>query len=82
MGDFMKKVVLLLLAFGLAISPAVAADKNKPKNITNEEAEKIDPNEARGRILRDGLPLILPSWAQPIYFNYFYKNPNERGKKK
>jgi hypothetical protein len=58
----MKKVVLLLLAAAIAATPAVAATKKKAK-------KDIDPNEASLRLVKNGLPLILPFWAMPIYFN-------------
>ena len=66
----MKKFALLLVALAVAVSPATAATKKKQKEkvITNEAAQKMDPNEASGRFLRDALPLALPSWAIPIYF--------------
>ena len=57
----MKKIVLLLFAMAVAISPAAAASKKKAKKET-------DPNEASWRLVKDSFPLVLPSWALPVYF--------------
>jgi hypothetical protein len=63
----MKKIALLLVAAALAAAPAAAGAKHK------KAAKKPDDTFAKqsantARILRDGLPLVLPSWAVPIYF--------------
>jgi hypothetical protein len=65
----MKKFVLFLSIAALAASPALA--KTKPqKNKKLTEAEEIAQQHANTlRLLRDGLPLILPSWVLPVYFN-------------
>ena len=65
----MKKIVLWLGIAALAVSPAVAKTKpQKPKQTT--EAEEIaKQHENTLRLLRDGLPLVLPSWLLPVYFN-------------
>jgi len=72
----MKKIALLLLAVALAFSPAVAASKKK------EKTKEYNSNEASWRFVKDGFPLVLPTWALPIYFNYFHKKPDDKGKKK
>ena len=59
----MKKFALVLFAAALAASPAAAAGKKKKPDDT---FAKQSANTAR--ILRDGLPLVLPSWALPVYF--------------
>ena len=33
--------------------------------MTPEEAQR----DASWRLMKDGLPLILPSWAMPLYFH-------------
>ena len=65
----MKKIVLFLGIALLAVSPALAKSKaQKPKPMT--EAEQIAQQHANTlRILREGLPLVLPSWLLPVYFN-------------
>jgi hypothetical protein len=63
----MKKVVMLLLATAIAAVPAVAMaakKKHPPKEKTIAEL-----NEPGMRVLKNGLPLILPTWAMPIYFS-------------
>jgi hypothetical protein len=64
----MKKIVLLLLVAVVAASPAGAATKKKGKTTATATAQKSDPNEASWRLVKDSLPLVLPSWALPIYF--------------
>ena len=60
----MKKIALLLALAAFAAAPAAAAEK-KAKQEENVFAKQ---NANTARILRDGLPLVLPSWAVPIYF--------------
>ncbi len=73
----MKKVVILLAAAAFAVTPAVAASKQKSKEA--KEAEEIaKQHDNTLRALRDGLPLILPSWSLPVYFGM---NLDETGKK-
>lgn len=59
-------VILLLVISAFAVSPATAASKQKSKQTT--EAEEI-AKQHDNRALHDGLPLILPTWSLPIYFN-------------
>lgn len=66
----MKKLILVLVAAALAASPALAATKTK-KKMTKQEAEAAEiakQNDNTRRLLRDGLPLVLPSWSLPIFF--------------
>ena len=56
----MKKIVLLVVAAVLAVSPAMAKKANVKK--------ETDPNEASWRLVKASAPLVLPSWALPIYF--------------
>jgi hypothetical protein len=63
----MKKIIILFAAMAFAVSPAVAASKQKAKEA--KEAEEIaKQHDNTLRALRDGLPLVLPSWSLPIYF--------------
>ncbi len=58
----MKKIAFVLVALALAISPAMAVKKK------TEKAQKTNPNEASLRLVRDALPLVLPTWSLPIFF--------------
>ena len=62
----MKKVALLLVA-ALVTSPAFAAKKKMTKEEI-EAAEIAKQHDNTLRALRDGLPLILPSWSLPVFF--------------
>lgn len=66
--QIMKKIVLALLVAAFAASPAAAASKKKtkPYGMTYEQAMKA--NQQSWEIVKQGLPLVLPSWAIPIYF--------------
>ena len=70
----MKKLVSLLVVAAFAASPAAAASKHKKSEQTAEakqaaEAEDIaKQHDNTLRALRDGLPLVLPSWSLPIFF--------------
>jgi len=68
----MKKIVLLIALAALAATPAVAASKKKPapknpQQMTYDEA--MEYNKKNLGLIVEGLPLILPSWAVPIYFS-------------
>jgi hypothetical protein len=64
----MKKIALALLAVAVAVSPAAAASKKKGKTVAAAAAQPSDPNANTWKLLKDGMPLVLPSWALPIYF--------------
>lgn len=76
----MKKVVMLLLATAIAALPAVAmaAKKKQPP----KEKTVAELNEPGMRLLKNGLPLILPTWAMPIYFSTQEADKKEHHKKK
>jgi hypothetical protein len=61
----MRKIAFLLLAAAFIATPAVAASKKKEPKMTEAEAQR----DASWRFVRDGFPLVLPSWAMPIYFH-------------
>lgn len=80
----MKKIVLLLAAAAIAVSPALAATKHK-KKMTKEEAEAADiaqQHDNSRRFARDALPLLLPSWAMPIFFGMHMDEKLKEGDKK
>jgi len=65
----MKTFASLLIAAAIAAAPAAAATKHK--KMTKEEAEAADiaqQHDNTRRAIRDGLPLILPTWSLPIFF--------------
>jgi hypothetical protein len=65
----MKKIALALLVAAFAVSPAAAAKKHKAMTAQEKaNAKAMEVNYNSWRIIRDGAPLILPSWAIPIYF--------------
>ncbi len=84
-GVSMKSIFLLLVISVFAISPATAASKQKSKQATEaDEIAKQHDNTLRA--LRDGLPLILPSWSLPVYFGAHMdekaKEPQKTAKQK
>src|SRR5689334_21256033 len=84
-GGHMKKIVILLAAMTFAVSPAIGASKKKSQEA--KEADEITKQHDNTlRALRDGLPLILPSWSLPIYFGTHMdetgKKPEKTAKKK
>ena len=65
----MKKLVLLLAAAAIAASPAVAATKHKKSKETLEAESIAQQHDNTKRLLVDLVPLVLPTWSLPIYFN-------------
>jgi hypothetical protein len=79
----MKKIALALLVAAFAASPAAAAKKHKAMTAQEKaNAKAMEVNYQSWRIVRDGAPLILPTWAQAIYFSTMYKDPDTAGTKK
>ncbi len=74
----MKSIYLLLvLSAFMRISPAAAARQAEIETATEaEEIAKQHDNTLRA--LRDGLPLILPTWSLPVYFGL---NKDEKAEK-
>jgi len=64
----MKKIALLLVVAAFAASPAAAASKHKKAAPKQEESVFQKQSQNTLRILRDGAPLVLPSYVLPIYF--------------
>jgi len=73
----MKKFALLLVVAAIAVAPAAAEAKTKAKKMAADSAQKSDPNDAGLRLVRDGLPLVLPTWSLPIYFS-MHKEPEKK----
>lgn len=72
----MKKIALLIALGAFAATPAVA----QKKQMTHEEA--MEYNKRNLSLIVKGLPLILPSWATPIYFGMVHDDEPKGGKKK
>jgi hypothetical protein len=66
-GGSVRKLALLLAAAAIAVTPAAIAANKKPEEKKTTTFEKQSNNTLR--LLKNGLPLILPSWALPLYFN-------------
>jgi hypothetical protein len=62
----MKKIVLMLAAAAIIAVPANAATKHKKAKPEESVFAKQSANTLR--ILKNGMPLILPSWLLPVYF--------------
>jgi hypothetical protein len=67
-GAYMKKVFLLFVVAAFAVSPAMAATKQKKSKQAAEAEDIAKQHDNTLRALRDGLPLVLPSWSLPFYF--------------
>ncbi len=68
----MRKIVLVLGIAALAVAPAVAKTKAEKAKEAAQAAEAADIAQQHAntlKLLRNGLPLILPSWLLPVYFN-------------
>lgn len=76
----MKKFALLLAVAAVATTPAVAASKHKKAQQQESVFAKQSANTMR--ILRDGAPLVLPSWALPFYFGMGMDTSGRHKKKK
>ena len=61
----MKKIALLLIVACFVAAPAAAAPKKKM--LTYEQA--MEQNRKSWELVKEGLPLALPTWALPIYFS-------------
>jgi hypothetical protein len=78
-GGTMKRISLLL-AF-LAIFTAVpAAAEPQQKMLTYEEA--MEQNRKSLKLVKEGLPLVLPTWALPFYFTMIKQPDDPKQKKK
>jgi hypothetical protein len=65
----MRKIALFVALAMIAASPAMAAQKKSMKS-ADPQANMTDAqkqNDNSYRLMRDSLPMWLPSWAQPIY---------------
>ncbi len=58
----MKKAVFLAAVAAFAVAPAAAG----AKEMTREEA--MAQNQKSWELVKQGLPLVLPTWSLPLYF--------------
>jgi len=63
----MKKIALFVALAMIAASPAMAAKKKKAVAKQAEMPEWQKQNDNSYRLVRDSLPMWLPTWAQPLY---------------
>jgi cell division septation protein DedD len=78
-GGIMKKLAFLLVAAAVAVSPVMADAKAKKSKEAAEAEDIARQHDNTKRALIDSLPLWLPTWSLPVYFNM---NKNEPEKKK
>ncbi len=79
----MKKIALALLVAAFAAAPAAAASKHKKMTAQEKaNAKAMEVNAQSWRIVRDGAPLILPTWAQVIYFTMYADDKTAKKKRK
>ena len=76
----MKKIIVLLAFSAFVAAPATAATKQKSKQATEAE-ETARQHDNTLRALRDGLPLILPSWSLPVYFGMHMDGTDQKSEK-
>ena len=70
----MKKTVLFVALAAFAASPALAAPKKKQPAepaMTKEQQQ----NDASWRLVKGAFPIVLPSWAQPVYHGMVNMEP-------
>jgi hypothetical protein len=63
----MRKIALFVALTMIAASPATAAQKKAKRTAEPAVPAWQQQNENSYRLVRDSLPMWLPSWAQPIY---------------
>ena len=78
----MKKLAFLFVAAAVAVSPAIADAKAKKSKQATEAEEIAKQHDNTLRALRDSLPLWLPTWSLPVYFNMNKDEPVKKKKQK
>jgi hypothetical protein len=81
-GGMMKKLVFMLAAAALAISPVIAAAKEKKSKEQLEAEDIAKQHDNTWRAVKDSLPLWLPSWSLPVYFTMNKDDHDKKDKKK
>jgi hypothetical protein len=78
----MKKLAFLLVAAAVAVSPVIAAAKEKKSKQTAEAEDIARQHDNTWRAVKDSLPLWLPTWSLPVYFNMNKDEPEKKKKQK
>lgn len=81
MGGIMKKLAFLFVAAAVAVSPAIADAKVKKSKEAAEAEEIAKQHDNTWRAVKDSLPLWLPTWSLPVYFNMNKDQQPEKKKK-
>ena len=76
----MKKLAFLLVAAAVAVSPGIADAKAKKSKQAAEAEDIAKQHDNTRRALRDSLPLWLPTWSLPVYFNMNKDEPEKKNK--
>ena len=76
----MKKLVFILAAAAVAISPMIAAAKEKKSKEQLEAEDIAKQHDNTWRAVKDSLPLWLPTWSLPVYFTVV-KDDHDKKKK-
>ena len=63
----MIKKVALMVALAMVVTGPAFAAKKKMKPEMEVIPPKVDTNEASWRFVRDAFPVVLPSYAMPVY---------------
>ena len=65
----MRKISLLIILAAFTVVPAANAQEKKLKKLSDMTPEEaMAYNEKNLGLAVKGLPLLLPSWAVPLYF--------------
>jgi hypothetical protein len=78
----MKKLAFLLVAAAVAVSPSIATAKVKKSKEAAEAEEIAKQHDNTWRAVKDSLPLWLPTWSLPVYFNMNKDEPVKKKKHK
>ena len=78
----MKKLVLTLAAVAIAVSPVIAAAKQKKSKEQLEAEDIARQHDNTWRAVKDSLPLWLPTWSLPAYFTMVKDDHDKNDKKK
>jgi hypothetical protein len=81
-GGTMKKLVLTLAAAAIAVSPVIAAAKEKKSKEQLEAEDIAKQHDNTWRAVKDSLPLWLPTWSLPAYFTMVKDDHDKNDKKK
>jgi hypothetical protein len=77
-GDEMKKILMLAIVAAVAALPAAAMAKKAKVEKQQTFAELNDPGI---RLVKAGLPMILPTVLMPVYF-HMQEEEAKKAKKK